>query len=176
MADAVAAGKIKAVGVSNYSAEQMRMAHAALARRGIPLASNQVEYSLLHRQPEVNGVLDTCRELGVTLIAYSAARRAARSPASTARGPGRPGCGGSCRISGGKGLEAVAPVVALLREIGSGYGNTPRRWRCAGSSRTVSSYRFQAPETAHSSRITRAHSRSTSQKTKSLPSSGQPRT
>ena len=70
MADAVEAGKIKAVGVSNYSAEQMRTAHAALARRGIPLASNQVEYSLLHRQPEVNGVLDACRELGVTLIAY----------------------------------------------------------------------------------------------------------
>ncbi len=71
LADAVEAGKVKAVGVSNYSAEQMRMAHAALARRGIPLASNQVEYSLLHRQPEANGVLDACRELGITLIAYS---------------------------------------------------------------------------------------------------------
>jgi aryl-alcohol dehydrogenase-like predicted oxidoreductase len=70
VADAVEAGKIKAVGVSNYSAEQMRTAHAALARHGVPLASNQVEYSLLHRQVEVNGVLDTCRELGVTLIAY----------------------------------------------------------------------------------------------------------
>ena len=52
LADAVEAGKVKAVGVSNYSAEQMREAHAALAKRGIPLASNQVEYSLLHRQPE----------------------------------------------------------------------------------------------------------------------------
>jgi len=70
MADAVEAGKVKAVGVSNYSAEQMRIAHAALAKRGIPLASNQVEYSLLHRQPEVNGALDACRELGITLIAY----------------------------------------------------------------------------------------------------------
>jgi len=46
MADAVKAGKVKAVGVSNYSAEQMRIAHAALARRGILLASNQVQYSL----------------------------------------------------------------------------------------------------------------------------------
>src|SRR5258708_15146338 len=71
MADAVEAGKIKAIGVSNYSAEQMREAHAALAKRGIPLASNQVEYSLLHRQPEANGVLDACRELGITLIAYT---------------------------------------------------------------------------------------------------------
>jgi aryl-alcohol dehydrogenase-like predicted oxidoreductase len=70
MADAVAAGKVRAIGVSNYSAGQLRIAHAALAERGIPLASNQVEYSLLHRAPEVNGVLDACRELGITLIAY----------------------------------------------------------------------------------------------------------
>jgi aryl-alcohol dehydrogenase-like predicted oxidoreductase len=70
MADAVAAGKVRAIGVSNYSAEQLRIAHAALAERGIPLASNQVEYSLLHRAPEGNGVLDVCRELGTTLIAY----------------------------------------------------------------------------------------------------------
>jgi len=43
MADAVEAGKIRAVGVSNYSAAQMRTAHQALAQRGIPLASNQVQ-------------------------------------------------------------------------------------------------------------------------------------
>jgi aryl-alcohol dehydrogenase-like predicted oxidoreductase len=70
MADAVQAGKVRAIGVSNYSAAQLRTAHAALAERGVPLASNQVEYSLLHRAPEVNGVLDACRELGIMLIAY----------------------------------------------------------------------------------------------------------
>jgi aryl-alcohol dehydrogenase-like predicted oxidoreductase len=55
MGDAVDAGKVRAIGVSNYSAAQLRTAHAALAERGIPLASNQVEYSLLHRAPEVDG-------------------------------------------------------------------------------------------------------------------------
>ena len=70
MADAVEAGKIRAVGVSNYSAQQLLVAYTALSERGIPLASNQVQYSLLHRDPETDGVLDTCRELGVTLIAY----------------------------------------------------------------------------------------------------------
>lgn len=35
------------------------------------LASNQVQYSLLYRAPEQNGVLKACQELGVTLIAYS---------------------------------------------------------------------------------------------------------
>jgi aryl-alcohol dehydrogenase-like predicted oxidoreductase len=70
MADAVETGMVRAVGVSNYSAAQLRTAHKALAERGIPLASNQVQYSLLHRKPETNGVLDAGRELGITLIAY----------------------------------------------------------------------------------------------------------
>lgn len=71
MAKAYNAGKIRAIGVSNYNVKQMREAHTRLARYGIPLASNQVHYSLLHRRPETNGVLDACRELDVALIAYS---------------------------------------------------------------------------------------------------------
>ena len=55
MADAVGAGKVRAVGVSNYSAEQMRLAHAALAGRGSRWPRTRCEYSLLHRQPEVTG-------------------------------------------------------------------------------------------------------------------------
>ncbi len=71
LADQVEAGKIKAVGVSNFSAAQMYQAADVLARRNLTLASNQVHYSLLHRTPEVNGVLQACRELNATLIAYS---------------------------------------------------------------------------------------------------------
>jgi aryl-alcohol dehydrogenase-like predicted oxidoreductase len=70
MAQAVEAGKVRAVGVSNFSAEQMRRAAARLEKYGIPLAANQVRYNLLHRQPEVNGVLAACRELNVALVAY----------------------------------------------------------------------------------------------------------
>jgi aryl-alcohol dehydrogenase-like predicted oxidoreductase len=71
MADLIEAGKIRSVGVSNFSARQMRRAHTALARRGIPLAANQVLYSLLNRRIETNGVLQTAKELGVTIIAYT---------------------------------------------------------------------------------------------------------
>jgi aryl-alcohol dehydrogenase-like predicted oxidoreductase len=71
MAEAVRAGKIRAVGVSNFNASLMRRAHARLARHRIALASNQVHYSLLYRHAERNGVLDACRELDVALIAYS---------------------------------------------------------------------------------------------------------
>ena len=125
MADAVEAGKVNAVGVSNYSADQMRQAHAALGERGIPLASNQVEYSLLHRQPETNGVLDACRELGVTLIAYTPlAGGLLTGKYSTKNRPG----GFFRRVLPRyrrKGLEAIQPVVALLEEIGQRHSKTP---------------------------------------------------
>jgi len=124
MADAVEAGKVKAVGVSNYSAEQMRIAHAALARRGIPLASNQVEYSLLHRQPEVNGVLEACRELGITLIAYQPLASGALT-GKYAAGARPTGLRRFTVYFSKKGLEAVVPVVALLREIGGRYSKSP---------------------------------------------------
>ncbi len=67
---AVNAGKVRAAGVSNFSAAQMRKAVQILARHGIPLAANQVQYSLTHRKPEHDGVLQACRELDVALVAY----------------------------------------------------------------------------------------------------------
>ena len=71
LADAVEAGKVRAVGVSGFTEEKLRAAHAALEARGIPLASIQNQYSLLDRRPEFDGVLNACKELGVTLIAFS---------------------------------------------------------------------------------------------------------
>lgn len=71
MARLVELGKIRYVGVSNFSAKKMRKAHDALAVHGIPLAANQIKYSLLDRQAESNGVLQTAKELGISIIAYS---------------------------------------------------------------------------------------------------------
>lgn len=71
MAELVKAGKIRSVGVSNFNAGQMRRAHSQLQKHGLPLASNQVRYSLLDRRIERNGVLETAKELGITIIAYT---------------------------------------------------------------------------------------------------------
>ena len=71
MADLVDVGKIRSVGVSNFNAEQMRRAHTALQKRGLPLAANQMQYSLLHRKIETNGVLAAAKELGITITAWS---------------------------------------------------------------------------------------------------------
>lgn len=125
LADAVDAGKTRAVGVSNFTAKHMRIAHAVLAERGIPLASNQIQYSLLHRDPETDGVLQACRELGVTLIAYSPLAMGALTGKYTTRSrpPDR-----IRRMVGpfrGNRLDAVAPVVERLRQVGARYGKTP---------------------------------------------------
>lgn len=112
------AGLVRSVGVSNYSVDQMRRTHDALAKRGIPLASNQVAYSLLDRGPELNGVLDACRELGVTLIAYSPLAEGLLT------GKFRPGAG----PSGYRGwrmrnlVRQVQPIVKELRAVGAAHG------------------------------------------------------
>ncbi len=71
MAGLVEQQKLRFVGVSNFKPAALRRAHAALAKRGLPLASNQVKYSLLDRRIESNGTLAAAKELGVTVIAYS---------------------------------------------------------------------------------------------------------
>jgi aryl-alcohol dehydrogenase-like predicted oxidoreductase len=71
MAELVKAGKIRSVGVSNFNADQMRRAHRQLQKHGLPLASNQVHYSLLHRDIERDGTLAAAKELDITIIAYT---------------------------------------------------------------------------------------------------------
>ena len=71
MADACEAGLVDAVGVSNYSLEQTRTAHETLKKRGLRLASNQVEYHLLERRIETNGLKEYCDQEEIRIIAYS---------------------------------------------------------------------------------------------------------
>lgn len=71
IADVYQEGLISTVGVSNYNPEQLKRAYDMLGNRDIKLASNQVQYSLIYRQNEFNGLLSLCRELKVTFLAYS---------------------------------------------------------------------------------------------------------
>lgn len=120
LADAVEAGLARAVGVSNYNTAQMRRAHAALARRGIPLASNQVEYSLVHRQPEWDGLLAACRELKVTLIAYSPLGMGSLTGKYSADNP-LPGMRG--RSYDAQRMRQIEPLLGRLRELGKAHGD-----------------------------------------------------
>lgn len=121
LADEVAEGRVGAVGVSNYNAEQTRRAHAALAKRGVPLASNQVNYSLLHRAPQVNGVLDTCRELGAVLIAYTPLASGALT------GKYRPGAlpsGARRFMPAFRRLAEITPLTEELQAIGRAHARS----------------------------------------------------
>ena len=64
----LADGKIRAAGVSNYSASQFELLSAQMAR---PLATNQIEFHLLHMDPMTDGSLHQCERLGVTPMAWS---------------------------------------------------------------------------------------------------------
>lgn len=66
MAELVRAGKVLYLGLSEASSETLRRAH-----RIHPIAALQSEFSLWSRDPQEHGVLATCRELGVALVAYS---------------------------------------------------------------------------------------------------------
>jgi pyridoxine 4-dehydrogenase len=64
-------GLVKAVGVLNYGVDATLTCHEALAKRGILLATNQIQYNILCRHPETNGLLQTCKDLGVQVLSYS---------------------------------------------------------------------------------------------------------
>ncbi len=119
LAQAVKEGLTRAVGVSNYSTAQMGRAYNVLAERGVPLASNQVEYSLLHRDPERNGVLQACRDLGVTLIAYSPLRKGMLTGKYT---PDNIPPGIRAQKYNAEYLRKIQPLLGLMQEIGQAHG------------------------------------------------------
>ncbi|PKI77297.1 hypothetical protein CRG98_002242 [Punica granatum] len=121
LGDAVEQGLVKAVGVSNYSERRLRDAYERLKKRGIPLASNQVNYSLIYRLPEENGVKATCDELGITLIAYSPIAQGALTGKYT---PENLPTGPRGRIYTPEFLIKLQPLLNRISEIGEKYGKT----------------------------------------------------
>jgi len=70
LAEAYHLGLAQNVGVSNYGPTLLRKAHAALAERGVPLASNQIHFNLLYRRQGSLATVEACKELGVACLAY----------------------------------------------------------------------------------------------------------
>ncbi len=123
LADEVEQGRIRAIGVSNYNAEQMREAHKLLAKRGIPLAVNQMRYSLVTREIESNGVMAAARELDVTILAYSPLAQGLLTGKYTATNPPSGARSMDQRFKGA-GLRKVQPLLEKLSELGEKYGKT----------------------------------------------------
>jgi aryl-alcohol dehydrogenase-like predicted oxidoreductase len=122
LSDLAQSGLIGAVGVSNYDRDQTQRAYDILIRQGIPLASNQVEYHLLNRKIEKNGLLKHCQELGVTVIAYSPLGQGLLTGKFTPENPPR----GVRSRYGAKLLVKIQPLLKLMRQISADHaGKTP---------------------------------------------------
>jgi aryl-alcohol dehydrogenase-like predicted oxidoreductase len=126
LAEEVKKGRIQSVGVSNYSASQMTQAHQYLADKGIPLAVNQVPYSLLTRQIEQNGVLEKAQQMGITILAYS--------PLAQGLLTGKYNSDSIKNLQGArrvdprfspKGLQKLEPLFSNLKNLSEKYGKTP---------------------------------------------------
>jgi aryl-alcohol dehydrogenase-like predicted oxidoreductase len=120
MAELVEAGKVRHLGLSEASSETIRRAHAVH-----PMAALQSEYSLWTRDPE-DGVLETCRELGIGFVAYSPLGRGfltgqIRSADGFAEGDFR----GHLPRFQGENLQRNLELVARVEEIAEEKGSTP---------------------------------------------------
>ena len=106
LSDALAEGQnlglCKAVGVSNYDASQMEEMHGCLAKRGIPLVTNQVKYSVLDRSVEKNGLLTKAKDLDVAIVAYS------------------PLGGGALRTSNDKEIRTLNKLLEFIGAVNGG--------------------------------------------------------
>jgi aryl-alcohol dehydrogenase-like predicted oxidoreductase len=124
LADALAAaheaGLVKAIGVSNYSIRETRSMDAELRKRGLRLATNQIEFSLLRRRPETGGLIACCAELGVLPLAYSPIGQGRLTGKYSAANPPQGRRGFSAHP-----MEEVDEVVAVLRRVGGEHDRTP---------------------------------------------------
>ena len=123
LVEATQAGLTRAVGVSNYDVSRTQRSYDALIREGIHLASNQVEYSLLNRKIEKDGLLKLCQDLDITLIAYSPLAMGVLTGKYTPENPPKGVRGGryNRRL-----LQRIVPLLTLMRKIGAAHsGKTP---------------------------------------------------
>lgn len=126
LGEEVKSGRIGSVGVSNYSAEQMRQASQILAKKEVPLAVNQVQYSLLYRKIETKAILATAKELGVTILAYSPLAQGLLTGKYSPESQNLPD--GARKVDSRfkkEGLEKIAPILRVMQELGEKYQKTP---------------------------------------------------
>jgi len=118
MAEAVEEGLTRTVGVSNFNQTQMLRAYSALARKNVPLASNQLTYSLLNRGIEKDGLMARCKELGIRVIAYSPIEKGLLTGKYYVENP-PPGIRGRRYADL---LPKIVPLLKLMTEIGQEHG------------------------------------------------------
>lgn len=116
-------GQIKSIGVSNHSLAEIKRVNEILAAEGLKISAVQNHFSLLHRSSERAGILDYCKEMGITFYAYMVLEQGALTgkynkehpfPAETGRGD-----------SYNPHLAEIEALVAELKKVGEKYNASP---------------------------------------------------
>lgn len=123
LGDVYEEGLTSAIGVSNYGREYFLRAYEILDKRGIPLSATQMHYSLLNREHEFSGLLEECKNLGVTFFGYMILAQGLLTGKYSKENPPM----GKLRTKyyDTSTFDYINPVVSELKKIGEKYGKTP---------------------------------------------------
>ncbi len=128
MAKLLRQGDVKTVGVSNFSASQLRKAHKILKNEGFTLVSNQVRYNLVQRFPDFDGTIAAAKELGISIIAYSPLAQGLLT-GKFHDNPGiihdRPGFRKYMPMFSMRGLKKSTALIQALKDMAASYSVTP---------------------------------------------------
>jgi aryl-alcohol dehydrogenase-like predicted oxidoreductase len=113
-------GKVKSVGVSNHNLEEIKLAEGILAKEGSRISAVQNHYSLLYRSSEDAGILNYCRDNGITFFAYMVLEQGALSGKYDTRHPLPEGSGRGATYN--RLLPQLEKLTGAMREVGQARG------------------------------------------------------
>lgn len=116
-------GQIKTIGVSNHNLAEIKRANEILAAEGLKISAVQNHFSLLHRSSERAGILDYCRENGITFYSYMVLEQGALTGRYNREHPFPEGTGRGDSYN--PHLERLTALVDELRIVGTRFGASP---------------------------------------------------
>lgn len=116
-------GQIKSIGVSNHSLAEIKRVNEILAAEGLKVSAVQNHFSLLHRSSERAGIIDYCKENGITFYAYMVLEQGALTGKYNKEHPFPTGTGRGDSYN--PHLAEIETLVTELKKIGEKYSASP---------------------------------------------------
>jgi len=116
-------GQIKAIGVSNHNLAQLKRANEILEESGLKVSAVQNHYSLLHRSSERAGILNYCKENGITFYSYMVLEQGALTGRYNETNPFPAGTG--CGDAYNPHLKKLDALIDEMKTIGTRFDASP---------------------------------------------------
>ncbi|NBH32916.1 aldo/keto reductase [Clostridiaceae bacterium] len=116
-------GQIKTIGVSNHNLTEIKRANEILAAEGLKISAVQNHYSLLHRSSERAGILDYCKENGITFYSYMVLEQGALTGRYSEENPFPEGSGRAEAYN--PHLKELTALIDELKIIGTRFDASP---------------------------------------------------